>query len=279
MSVETVFGFLFQSKGASETKRSLADINKEMDELKKRNGQLTKEELKRYEALKKEAKATDQLKESTGDLAKKVMSCAVAYMGFKKILSEIGNFAKGGEDLYLLSKQAGVSAESLERYGIALKNYGGSMSSASATLAHLQNQLTDLRFGGGGALKDAAIRYGISVQGANGLATPEEMLFNIAKRMEGLSETQQLDLGKKLGLDNATITMLQNGVKGLNEELSKASQYTLYNKQDIETSRKYQQSLRDLSNAIPKVKCNYCLSQRCGIRPSFVEYETFLFCF
>ena len=254
MSIDAVFGFLFQSTGAKETKKSLSDINKEMKALEERNGSLTKEELKQYEALKKQKQATDQLKQSNNDLAKSVAGMISSYVGFKKILSEITGFAKGGEDLALMAQQAGVSAEMLEKYGIALQNYGGSLSSASATLSSLGQQLNDLKFGKGGAIQEAAIRYGISVSGSNGgIATPEEMLFNIAKRMESLGTQQQLDLGKNLGLDPATLSMVQGGVKGLREELEKASKLTIYSKEDIETSRKFQQSLRSLTQAIDKV--------------------------
>jgi hypothetical protein len=253
MSLDMVFGFLFETKGANETKKSLADINKEMANLEKRNGTLTKEEVKQYNALKKQKEATDQLKSSNLGLAKSVVNMVSAYVGFKKILSEVFNFAKGGEDLMLLANSAGVSAEKLEQYGIALQNYGGSLSSATSTLSSLNQQLQDLRFGNGGAIQDVALRYGISLSGKNGLATGEEMLFNIARRMEGLGTSAQLDLGRKLGLDPSTISLLQNGVAGLSEELERASQFTLYSREDIENSRKFQQALRDLKNAFAQV--------------------------
>ena len=232
MSIASVFSFMFETQGA----------NKVTSELKR----LTDEE-------KKAQQEGDKLRRNNLELAKSVASLVASYVGFKKILSEVTGFAKGGEDLLLMAKSAGVAADQLERYGIALQNYGGGLSSAASTLSSLNQQMQDLKFGKGGAIQEAAIRYGVSLQGKDGLATGEEMLFNIARRMESLGTQEQLDLGKKLGLDPATIAMLQNGVAGLNAELAKAAQFTLYSDEDIENSRKLQIALRELRLSYEKV--------------------------
>ena len=232
MSIANVFAFLFETKGSQKVVSELKSIKGNVDNLGKSESNLTEQNTK---------------------LMKSVAGLISTYVGFKKILSEVMSFAKGGEDLMLLAQSAGISAETLERYGHALENYGGGMSSALSTISHLNQQMQDLRFGGGGAIRDVAIRYGISLQGKKGLATGEEMLFNIAKRMESLGTQAQLDLGKKLGLDASTISLLQTGVAGLNEELEKASKFTLYSPEDIENSRKFQLALRELRNSFEKV--------------------------
>ena len=253
MSVVNVFSFLFETKGADKVKKSISELDTELKDLEKRNGTLTKEEIKRYHTLKKQKEATDQLKTSSDSLAASVVKLTGVYIGFKKILSEVLGFASGGEDLLLMANNAGIGAEQLERYGIALQNYGGGLSSAASTLANLNQQMQDLKFGKGGAIQEAAIRYGISVEGKNGLATGEEMLYNIAKRMESLGKSEQLDLGRKLGLDPSTIALLQGGVAGLTKELEKASKYTVYSPEDIENSRKFQMSLRELKQSLAQV--------------------------
>ena len=225
MSVLDVFGFIFETKGADKVKSDLKGIEK---------------------AEKSTEKATD-------DLAKSVGNLLASYAGFKKILSEVMGIAKGGEDLLLLANNAGIGAEQLERYGIALQNYGGGLSSASSALSHLNQMMLDMRYGNGGALQEAALRYGISIEGKNGLATGEEMLYNIARRMERLGAQEQLDLGRKLGLDPAMIALLRQGVAGLNGELEKASKMTIYSPEDIDNSRKFQLALREFNLAVQKI--------------------------
>lgn len=239
MSVASVFSFLFETQGAKKVAGELKGLT---------------------EAEKQTKKGADDLGDSNDNLVKKNMQLAKSvtglistYMGFKKILSEVFQFASGGEDLLLMANSAGVGAEQLERYGIALKNYGGGLSSAASTLSNLNQQMQDLRFGKGGAIQEAALRYGISVHGKNGLATGEEMLYNIARRMETLGHAEQLDLGRKLGLDPSTIALLQGGVENLTKELEKASKYSIYTPEDIENSRKFQMALRELKQSLQQV--------------------------
>ena len=232
MSIVSTFSFLFETKGAQKVKRELQDLTKEEQNAKD---------------------GTDKLDASTAKLAKSVTGLISTYMGFKKILSEVLGFAGKGEELLLMANNAGIGAEQLERYGIALQNYGGGLSSAASTLATLNQQMQDLRFGKGGAIQEAALRYGINLQGKNGLATGEEMLYNIARRMETLGRAEQLDLGRKLGLDPSTIALLQGGVGNLVKELEKASKYTVYSPEDIENSRKFQMSLRELKQSLAQV--------------------------
>lgn len=239
MSVASVFSFLFETQGAKKVAGELAG--------------LTKAEKETKGAADKLGESNDNLVKKNAQLAKSVTGLISTYFGFKKILSEVFQFAGGGEDLLLMANNAGVGAEQLERYGIALKNYGGGLSSAASTLSNLNQQMQDLRFGKGGAIQEAAIRYGISVHGKNGLATGEEMLYNIARRMESLGHAEQLDLGRKLGLDPSTIALLQGGVENLTKELEKASKYSIYTPEDIENSRKFQMALRELKQSLAQV--------------------------
>jgi hypothetical protein len=205
------------------------------------------------EETEKLTKSLDNQDNKLKDLAKSAISLTTVYMGFKKVLSSVTGFAQGGEDLLLMAKNAGIGASELEKYGIALKNYGGGMSSAASTLSNLNSQLQDIKFGKGGAIQEVAIRYGISLYGKNGIATAEEMLVNIAKRMEGLGTQAQLDLGKKLGLDPATLALVQGGVENLNKELKRASELSVYSEEDIAKSRKYQRAMRELQQAFSKI--------------------------
>lgn len=239
MSIASVFAFIFETQGAKKVSGELKGLEQA--------------EKKTADASKNLGDSEGKLKIKNTELAKSVASLISSYVGFKKILSEVLGFAKGGEDLTLLAKSAGTNAEQLERYGIALKNYGGGLSSAASTLSSLNQQMQDLRFGKGGAIQEAAIRYGISIEGKNGLATGEEMLYNIAKRMESLGSQEQLDLGRKIGLDPATIALLQSGVAGLTQELERASKFTLYTPEDIENSRKFQIALREFRMSLEKV--------------------------
>ena len=218
MSIVNVFGFLFESEGADKVKEDFDDINKK-----------------------------------TKQLTQAVAKLITTYASFKKVISGVTAFAQTGEDIALMAQRAGVGAETIQKYGAALKNYGGGMSSAASTLSKLNSQLQDLKFGKGGAMQNVAMRYGISVYGKNGIAAAEEMLVNIARRMEGLNTQAQLDLGKKLGLDPATLALVQGGVANLNKELEKASNLTVYSDEDLKRSREFQRLLREMRAYLEKI--------------------------
>ena len=210
--------------------------------------------------LDKAEQATDNLTSSVKEEHKSIKKLVVTgaellatYKGFKRVIAGVMGFARGGENIALMAQKAGISAELLQKYGYALKNYGGGMSSAASTLSKLNSQIQDLKFGKGGAIQNVALRYGISVYGKNGLATADEMLYNIARRMEKLNTQAQLDLGKKLGLDPATLALVQGGVKNLNNELEKASALTIYSDEDLRNSREFQRSLRELQGYLAKI--------------------------
>lgn len=239
MSIVSVFSFLFETEGADKVKSELNNL----DRAEKDTAQ----------SAYKLADSQKNLSSSFSNAVSSVGQLVATYVGFKAVLGGIMGFSQQGEELALMAYNAGVGAETLERYGTALKNYGGGLSSAASTLSTLSSQLQDLRFGGGGAIREVALRYGISVSGKNGIATAEEFLRNIARRMESLGTQQQIDLGKRLGLDPATLALVRGGVANLNAELEKANKLSIYNSKDIEQSRKFQASLRELRAHLERI--------------------------
>lgn len=214
MSLLEVFGIAFESEGADEVKEDIKDLEK-----------------------------------STQQLLKTFASGAAYMMVFKSLVSRALNFSQEGEQLSLLADKAGVSTEAIERMGIALRNYGGSASSASSTLAKLNSMMQDAKFGKKNGLTNAALTYGLNL-GAN---SPEQMLMNIAKRMETLGTSAQNDLGKKLGLDPATLALVKKGVAGVREELQKAESLRIFNEQDIKRSQILQREYREWQQRLDQI--------------------------
>ena len=192
----------------------------------------------------------DKQKQAYKNLLRSAVTFLGSYVAVRKTFSSVMNFAQEGEQLSRMADMAGVSSESIQKLGIALKNYGGSASSASSTLSKLNKQMNDLRMGKGGALQRVVMQYGISTSAK----TPEEMLLGIAKRMESLSAIQQVNLGRSLGLDQPTIMLLQQGVEGVRKELEKASDLTVFTKEDVENSQKLNRSYREFQERLSQLK-------------------------
>lgn len=199
---------------------------------------------------------TGQTVDNAGNEAKKsaknfmlLASKVAAVAGPLLVLKNAFNFAAQGEGILFMAQSANTAADSFQRLANASKMFGGTPESTAGVLRGLNTQIQNMKFGQGSAVQEAAIRYGVSLHGANGLASPEELLENIARRMETLAPTAQWDLGRMAGLDDATIRILQGGVAGLREEMELASKYTVFSKEDLENARRFERTVREVKMA------------------------------
>lgn len=222
-----------EAKKLAESEREAARAAKELERDTKAAGKAASQSSREYEKF-----------------ARKAVTFLGQYLAIKKTFSAVMGFAAEGEQLARMAQLSGTSAEAIEKLGIALKNYGGSASSASSVLGKLNKQMEDLKFGKGGKLGQAAIRYDLDISAK----TPEDMLRNIAKRMEGMGALQQVNMGRMLGLDDSTIMFLQQGLEGVNRELEKAGSLTVFSKEDIENSKKMQRSYREFQERLEQLK-------------------------
>lgn len=174
--------------------------------------------------------------------------------GVVALVNRTMNFASKAEEMSFLAQNTGLAAEKFQALAIAAENYGGSAEGIAGSLQGLNTNLNNMRFGrGGGGVEDAAITYGINLYGKNGLATADELLMNVAKRFESLNSMQQIDLGQRLGLDEGTIRLLQTGVANVQAELERGRKYSLFTKEDIENSRKFERTMRDIKLGLAQI--------------------------
>lgn len=202
-----VFGFLFETEGTEDVKSELSQIDKKTQEVKQ---------------------DTDKLSTSFSDLTRALAPLAAAY----GVLKASMDFSREAEQIGFLSQMSGVSAQALGELGFAASQFGGDINSAASAVMGLQRNILQLRRTGSGPLVQAGMMYGINIS-----TDPEQMLKNIAKRFETLSAPMQMDLGHMLGLDNATIMMLQGGLQQFTEQLEKAKKYTFIDDKMVERAR------------------------------------------
>lgn len=244
--------------GTDEYRDAAQKLKASQEELAYATSNLGKRELKQASAasrqLAKDEKAVAKEAENASKKVKLLAQNAVGFLGqyiaLKKTLSAVMGFAAEGEELARMAQLSGISAESIERLGIALKNYGGSASSASSALGKLNKQMEELKVGKNNKLSQAAIQYGLNVNASS----PEQMMMNIAKRMEGLKPLQQVNLGRMLGLDNSMIMLLQQGVAGVQQELAKSGKLTVFSKEDIENTQRMQRAYREFQQRFEQIK-------------------------
>lgn len=199
-------------------------------------------------------KKADKMGNSFVSMSNKVLKALAPVAGLTALLNRSLAFASLGEEMSFLAQNTGLAVEKFQALAIAAENYGGTAEGIAGSMQGLNANLNNMRLGkGGGGVEDAAITYGINLYGANGLATADELLMNVAKRFESLNQTQQIDLGQRLGLDEGTIRLLQTGVANVQAELERGRKYSLFSAEDVENSRKFERTMRDIKLGLAQI--------------------------
>lgn len=196
----------------------------------------------------------DKMGNSFVSMSNKVLKALAPVAGLTALLNRSLAFASLGEEMSFLAQNTGMAVEKFQALAIAAENYGGTAEGIAGSMQGLNANLNNMRLGkGGGGVEDAAITYGINLYGKNGLATADELLMNVAKRFESLNSMQQIDLGQRLGLDEGTIRLLQTGVANVQAELERGRKYSLFSAEDVENSRKFERTMRDIKLGLAQI--------------------------
>lgn len=199
-------------------------------------------------------KKADQMGNKFVQNGNKILKTLAPIAGLAALINRTMNFSSSAEEMSYLAQNTGLAVEKFQALAIAAENYGGSAEGIAGSLQGLNTNLNNMRLGkGGGGVEDAALTYGINLYGENGLATADELLMNIAKRFESLDQSKQIDLGQRLGLDEGTIRLLQTGVANVQKELQRGTKYSLFSAEDVENSRKFQRTLRDIKLGLAQI--------------------------
>lgn len=229
------FFIKFSIAGAAEVQQQLGDVNKKIDNL--------------TENLGKTGTGTKKVESGLGGLTKSVIGLATGFLALGKIMN--GVFQANNDILALknMADFAGVAAKNVEALAIATKKYGGTTESAGQVYGNLRTIQTKISQG---LITDdqriALARYGVKYTGKDGIASPDEMLENLARVLPRLSAGQRTDLGNALGLDKATILYLSKGIKNLRETLNDAStKVVLSGERQQQQAEKFQEAMQNLS--------------------------------
>ena len=239
MAITDTFSLVFETDGAEAVVKEFKRMQDASDSAAK--------------SADKNTQATQKTEKGFIGLKNGVLKAIAPLAAFGVIINRTLNFARQGEDLLFMANSAGVAAESFNALALAAERIGGSRAGMAGSLGSLSSALQGIRRGEENGLTQAAMYYGVQFAGPNGLATPEQMLENIARAMEGRTVAEQMDMGRMLGLDEGTIRLLQRGVEGLRKEMALAQKYNPFDEKTLERIQKFQYSLRELKAAFTMV--------------------------
>lgn len=186
--------------------------------------------------LDKGIKKSENALMSFGKIAGGIFASFASYGALK---SAVFSFTELADKVGHVSNLMGYSTENVYALGNALKRFGGNTDSAITSLNSLSNALQEARFGGG-ALVEVARKFGINFLKSNGeLMTSEELLISLGKQMQGLDRLSKIEVGRKLGLDQATLLSIANGSDELEKLIKRQKQLGTITSQDYKIAQEF----------------------------------------
>lgn len=162
-----------------------------------------------------------EMKPGTVDTARKIGSAMKSLTQYAKwtgaallaAAGSVGYFAnqanQSSAEMYRFSKLTGINSDNLQAIGSAAEMAGGTFDSLKGDLMWLTASMSSPI---PGEFNSTLFMLGINVQKANGqLKTADEILYNVADKMQGMSAQRQIQWASRLGISNETLMMLQAG--------------------------------------------------------------------
>lgn len=154
-------------------------------------------------------------------------------------LDDLGDFADLNE----------VSASAVQQFGQAAQMNGSSLEAAKSSIAGLNKVIGEAALGlGRGAMTFQ--KLGLEAKNADGsVKSFDQMLEEIAGKMQGLSRQEQIAMAEKLGIDRSLVPMLSKGSEAMREFMAAAKEFSLTDS-EIATAGKFQDTVDQLKFAM-----------------------------
>ncbi|WP_197328958.1 MULTISPECIES: hypothetical protein [Ralstonia solanacearum species complex] len=229
MSILETFYILFDSDAK--------DVKKGAENAEKATGQ-----------LEKKIKAADMTSTKLGMSFKSLIGMATgAIAGALSVGALVSGVARAVADADALGKSSEalrVEVDTLHAWSEAAERSGGSGEEFRKTLTGLNDKVSELAKTGKGEIGPLLQRLGVRFRDLNGnVKTTPQLLLDVAKSFERLSKTESAELGRKMGLDEATIALLQKGRQAVEEQIKRQKELGVVNKADAEAAKQYTEQL------------------------------------
>lgn len=238
MSLLTTFGILFETD-AEKAKREVDEVDKSLSKAES----TANDAVDSFDDL---GDSVDESADSFFGLYESLVTAAAGLVVVTGLFAGLTAQAFTTDEIGKFSNAIGVNVEDVGAWGEAVKRAGGDVNSFMGSLGSLTDQLTDIELTGGGEASQIFARLGIDAVGAGGkIKSAFEILPELAEAFQKLSKTQSFAFGKKLGLDQGTILLLQQGRVAVEEIVLRQKQLGVATKEDAAAASIFNDTLAD----------------------------------
>lgn len=179
-------------------------------------------------------------------LADNLGLAAAGLIAVTGIAAGITSQALATDEIGKFSETLGLNIEDVGAWGEAVKRSGGDAASFRGSLQGLNSQLTDINLTGGGEAAEIFARLGVNAIGAGGkVKSAFEVLPELADSFQNLSKAEAVGFGEKLGLDQGTILLLQQGRVAVEQLVDRQKQLGVATKEDYLAAAQFNDAFED----------------------------------
>lgn len=214
---------------------------------------------KATEDLNKSLTATDAISTKVGEkftnLVKQASGAVLAFLSVGAIVGGIKAAADYNLQLARTSKELNINVETLDAWSTAVKKSGGTAEGFQQTVKTMNAALFDIsQKGTSGSLFMPLRELGIRILDSKGkIRSFISLLPEIAGAFEHMSKAKSADLGKRLGLDQGTINLLQQGRREVDAVIARQKELGVATKKDTETALKFNEQWEDTAHVFRSV--------------------------
>ena len=220
-------------EGNKRAKKSIDEVNKSLIKSTQINNNVTK---------------------SFGNLANQLKGLVLGYFAFNSILSGVRKALDYSDSLGKLSNALGVNIEELDAWGHAVNRSGGSVESFQQSVKSLNTNLIEFSTKGKSRASPFFKDLGIRMTDAKGKARNfNDVLLDLSTKFEKISKQKSFGIGQKIGLDQGTIQLLQQGRKGVEELIRRQKELGVITKQDADIAAKFNNQWNDTTKIFRSV--------------------------
>lgn len=220
-----------------------SNLNKGTDDAKQKADKLT-------DALGKADKAGSALGTSFTSLLATAGGALAAAFSVGAMMNGITAAADYADRLGEVSSALGVNIEELDAWGRAAIFAGGSAEGLQASIATLSGDFAMIATKGTSKTLPFFKELGINLKDAHGnMRSVMDVLPELADKFEGMSKQESMGMGRKLGLDEGTIMLLQRGRREVDELVKKQKELGVTTEAQAEMAGEFNDAMDTMSMA------------------------------
>ena len=195
--------------------------------------------------IKVDEKSFQKADAAFGGLTKSALQLGAVFAGKLAIDKVVGDFKKAGIELDNFQKLTGMSTDSVQALGQAIKVQGGNAADAFTDLKKIQDLMASPLTGNTGWFGDVA-KLGLDPNAIIGAQDTAEALTNIAKQFEAMTPLNQKLAGNSLGLSESTVRLLMKGSEEAERQLDVRDKLAITTQKQIEDAVRLAKATSDL---------------------------------